>query len=270
MMPENNGKELEVECPLCGGKGSVETVDKEGARREMVCPVCEGRGKVSAKRARQVLGRVSGRFSRPRFFPRFGRGGSAGGRFRQPRSSVQLPLTMDPRGGSQDGTGVRRQGDGAGGRFKRPRRVKKRSERPKHGVGPGEYPYGPGTGAETGPESPADLETVLSEEELDLEELQQPEMELELAESVADEQVTREFSIADAQLEVEQPEVPEVVPEESEEATLEITHGSLADDLDYRIEPGPTDLLEDVDHNPLDDGPGPGRLPPSGDVGGLG
>jgi len=284
-MDKKEEDKREFDCPLCGGKGTVETVDEEGLPRKVVCPVCEGRGKVSTKRAQYVLGKVSRRFSGRRFFPRHGSGG--GGRFREPRSPVQLPLTVDPRAGSQDGTGVKRQGDSAGVRFKRPRRVKKRSERPKHAVRPGEYPYGPGTGVESGPDSPADveragaeaappeewqaaLETVLPEEELDFEEVWQPEMEMGLAESVPDEQVTREFSIADAQLEVVEPQVPEVIREESEEATLEITHDSLAGDLDYRIEPYPTDLLEDADYNPLDDDSGPGRLPPPSDVGGLG
>jgi hypothetical protein len=278
-------KESELECPLCGGKGSVETVDEEGAAREVVCPVCEGRGTVSAKRARYVLGKVSGRFSGRCFFPRHGRGGG-GGRFRQPRS-VQLPLTMDPRAGAQDGIGVERRGrSSAGGRIRRPRPVK-RSAGAKDRVRPEEYPYGAGTGAETGPDSPVDmgltgreevtlerpeaeLETVLPEETLELGELWQPEMELQLAESLPDEQVTREFSAADAQLEVEQPEVPELIQDETAEATLEVTHDSLVGDLDYRIEPYPTELFEqEVDHDPLDDEPGPGMLPPPSDIVGL-
>jgi len=277
MMSGSQEKEAEFECPLCGGSGSVETVDEEGAAREVVCPVCEGRGKVSAKRARSLLGRVSGRFSGRRFFPRHGRGGGGGGggRFRQPRSSVQLPLTMVPRAGSQDGTGVAAPG------------VTKGSGRTKDGVRPGESPYGPGTGAESGSDAPTDVgltgaepapleasqaepDAVLPEETLEVQELWQPEMELWLAEALPDEQVTREFSAADAQLEVEQPEVPELTADETAEATLEITHDTLAGDLDYRIEPHPTEPFEDeVDHDPLGGEPGSGGMHPPGDVGGL-
>jgi hypothetical protein len=192
---------------------------------------------------------------------------------------------MNPRAGPQDGIEIERHGRGSGGeRFVRPRREKKEKGDTKDGVRPGEYPYGTGTGAETGSESPAEVgragveavppegsegrpDAVLSEEHLGVLELQQPEMELWLAEALPEEQVTREFSAADAQLEVEQPEVPEVLPDETAGATLEITHEGLVGDLDHRIEPYPTERLEqEVNYDPLNDEPGPRMLPPPGDV----
>ena len=236
-MNRKEKREPEVECPLCRGKGSVETADEEGAAKEVVCPVCDGRGKVTRTRGRYVINRLSRRSFSRRLRQQYGRGGSGGGRLRRPWS-VRLPLTMDPGAGSE---------------------ARKKLE---------EYPDGTGTGTDAllatpnkGYETVSDqLDAVLPEETLEaaVQSDAEAELELQLGGSVPEDQVTREFSTPDAQLEVEQPEAPELIPDESQEPTLEVTHEGSISDLDYRIEPYPTELFEEVDYDPLDDGLGAG------------
>ena len=243
-MNRKEKREPEFECPLCGGKGSVQTVDEDGAAKDVVCPVCEGRGKVTPARGRHVVNRLSRRPLAWWLRQRYGRGG--GGRLRRPWS-VLLPITMEPGA------------DSAGG---------KKLE---------DYPDGTGTGADALLTTPDEgyetlserLDAVLPEETLEGAAQSEAELELQLGEPVPEDQVRREFSAGDAQLQVEQPEVSELIPGESQEATLEVTHEGSISDLDYRIEPYPTELFEEVDYDPLDDEPGPGGMRPQGDVGGI-
>jgi hypothetical protein len=246
-MSDNDQSKGEIVCPVCGGRGLIDEVDEGGESREVVCPICEGRGKVTPTRGRYVLNRLSRRLFSRRLLPRYGRDASSGGgRLRRPWS-VLLPLTMEPGA------------DSAGG---------KKLE---------DYPDGTGTGADALLTTPDEGYETLSER-LDAvlpEETPEPTvesgagLELEVCEPVPEDQVRREFSTPDAQLEVEQPEVSELIPDESQEATLEVTHESSISDLDYRIEPYPTELFEEVDYDPLDDEPGPGGMRPPGDVGGI-
>lgn len=207
---KEKNKEPEVECPLCGGKGSVETVDEEGTPKEAECPVCEGRGKVSLRRVRYLYRYMQERIRTSRLSPFGSKYGSrhsphGGGRFRRPFSML-LPLTMDPRAGAENTV----------------------------------YPENVSSVPRAAPvfekRKPQDEvrveETIVppAKEDSEVPEKCDEELEPGSGQGILEERVVREFSVPDSQLEVNGPVEQELVLGESQEMGLEVTHEGLSGD----------------------------------------